>query len=142
MIKVDINHFVRAAREIGHSGDNDTLPYDLDAGFVKDKANNLASLCLDLFKSIETGKAGKPVNFMNGLTIAAERLLAPSGPHGFRITTRIHSFWNLYLNGLGLATQRQMKATGAIGRTPIALRPKVPAFWIAAGHGAHTRLRP
>jgi len=40
---------------------------------------------------------------MNGLTIAAERLLVPSGPHGFRITTKIHPFWNLYLNGLGLA---------------------------------------
>ncbi|WP_060609282.1 RNA-directed DNA polymerase [Aureimonas altamirensis] len=103
MIKIDINHFVRAALEIGHSGDNDTLPYDLDAGFVKEKAENLATLCFDLFQSIETGKVGKAVNFMNGLAIASERLLVPSGPHGFRITTKIHPFWNLYLNGLGLA---------------------------------------
>lgn len=103
MIKVDINHFVRAALEIGHSGDNDTLPYDLDAGFVKERADDLAALCLDLFQNIETGKVGKAVNFMNGLAIAAERLLVPSGPHGFRITTKIHPFWNLYLNGLGLA---------------------------------------
>jgi hypothetical protein len=103
MIKVDLNHFVRAALEIGHSGDNDTLPYDLDSGFVKEKAHDLAALCLDLFQNIETGKVGKAVNFMNGLAIAAERLLVPSGPHGFRITTKIHPFWNLYLNGLGLA---------------------------------------
>lgn len=40
---------------------------------------------------------------MNGLNIGSERLLVPSGPHGFRITTKIHPFWNLYLNGLGLA---------------------------------------
>lgn len=103
MIKVDISHFERAALEIGHSGENDTLPYDLDSAFVKEKATDLAALCLDLFQSIETGKAGKAVNFMNGLAIASERLLVPSGPHGFRITTKIHPFWNLYLNGLGLA---------------------------------------
>ena len=40
---------------------------------------------------------------MNELTVGSERLLVPSGSHGFRITTKIHPFWNLYLNGLGLA---------------------------------------
>lgn len=102
-MKVDINHFMRAAAEIGHSGENDTLPYDLDAAFVKEAATELATLCLDLFQNIETGKVGKAAPFMNGLTISAERLLVPSGPHGFRITTKIHPFWNLYVNGLGLA---------------------------------------
>ncbi len=103
MIKVEKDHFLRAALEIGHSGDNDTLPYDLDAGFIKEKATDLAVLCLNLFQAVETGTVGKQANFMNGLSIAAERLLVPSGPHGFRITTKIHPFWNLYLNGLGLA---------------------------------------
>lgn len=103
MINVEKDHFLRAALEIGHSGDNDTLPYDLDAAFVKEKATDLAALCISVFQSIETGFFGKPVSFMNGLSIAAERLLVPSGPHGFRITTKIHPFWNLYLNGLGLA---------------------------------------
>lgn len=103
LINVSIHHFARAAREIGHSGDNDTLPYDLDASFTKENADNLAALCLDLFQNIERGKVGNAVKFMNGLTISAERLLVPSGPHGFRITTKIHPFWNLYLNGLGLA---------------------------------------
>lgn len=103
MIKVEIDHFLRAAFEIGNNGDNDTLPYDLDSAFVKDKANDLAALCLALFQGVETGAVGKPANFMNGLAIGSERLLVPSGPHGFRITTKIHPFWNLYLNGLGLA---------------------------------------
>lgn len=103
MIKVERDHFLRAALEIGHSGDNDTLPYDLDAAFIKDKATELAALCLALFQGVETGAVGKSVNFMNGLAIGSERLLVPSGPHGFRITTKIHPFWNLYLNGLGLA---------------------------------------
>ncbi len=103
MIKVEKDHFFRAALEIGYSGDNDTLPYDLEAGFIKDKAVDLAALCLALFQAVETGAIGKPATFMNGLAIVAERLLAPSGPHGFRITTKIHPFWNLYLNGLGLA---------------------------------------
>lgn len=103
MVKVEKNHFVRAALEIGHSGDNDTLPYDLDAGFIKDKAADLAALCMNLFQRVEVGAVGKPAAFMNGLVILAERLLVPSGPHGFRITTKIHPFWNLYLNGVGLA---------------------------------------
>ncbi|WP_421760659.1 RNA-directed DNA polymerase [Devosia sp.] len=103
MFKVEKEHFLRAAIEIGHSGDNDTLPYDLEAAFIKDKAADLAALCMHLFQSVDSGAFGKPASFMNGLAIAAERLLVPSGPHGFRFTTKIHSFWNLYLNGLGLA---------------------------------------
>ena len=103
MIEIKKDHFFRAALEIGHSGDNDTLPYDPDVSFIKDRAADLADLCLNLFQRIENGACGKAVNFMNGLSIVAERLLVPSGPHGFRITTKIHPFWNLYLNGLGLA---------------------------------------
>lgn len=41
--------------------------------------------------------------FVNGLTVGSERLLVPTGAHGFRITTKINAFWNLYLNGLGFA---------------------------------------
>jgi hypothetical protein len=103
MIKVEMDHFLRAALEIGSSGDNDTLPYDIDAAFVKDKASDLAALCLTLFQGVESGAFGKPRKFMDGLTVGSERLLVPSGSHGFRITTKIHPFWNLYLNGLGLA---------------------------------------
>ncbi len=80
MVKVEKGHFFRAALEIGHSGDNDALPYDLEAGFIKDKATDLAGLCLTLFQGVETGAFGKPATFMNRLAIVAERLLAPSGP--------------------------------------------------------------
>ena len=103
MIKVDKNHFLRAALEIGQSGEIDTLPYDIDAAFIKEKSDDLADICITLFSAIESGKKGRPKDFMNGLTIIFERLLVPSGSHGFRITAKIHPFWNLYLNGLGLA---------------------------------------
>ncbi len=89
--------------EIGQNGENDTLPYDIDASFIRDKAEDLATICFQLFQSIEAKPEKDAVSFMNGITIGSERLLAPSGSHGFRITTKIHPFWNLYLNGLGLA---------------------------------------
>jgi hypothetical protein len=95
-------HFLQAAQEIGQSGENDTLPYDIDAAFIKDKSEDLSEICFRLFQSIEE-RSTKAFEFLNGLTIGSERLLAPSGPHGFRITTKIHPFWNLYLNGLGLS---------------------------------------
>jgi Reverse transcriptase (RNA-dependent DNA polymerase) len=103
MIKVDRAHFFRAAKEIGQSGENDTLPYDIDASFLRDKAEEFSHICFDLFKSVKDKSSENQVKFMNGLTIVSERLLVPSGSHGFRITAKIHSFWNLYLNGLGLA---------------------------------------
>jgi hypothetical protein len=103
MIKVEESHFLRAALEIGQSGENDTLPYDIDAAFIKEKSEYLADICINLFREIESDKLKKPAHFMNGLPIASERLLVPSGSHGFRITAKIHPFWNLYLNGLGLA---------------------------------------
>ncbi|XKM42490.1 RNA-directed DNA polymerase [Rhizobium ruizarguesonis] len=89
--------------EIGQSGENDTLPYDIDAAFIKDKSEDLAQICFDLFQVVDKKSVKEAAAFVNGLTIGAERLLVPSGSHGFRITTKIHPFWNLYLNGLGLA---------------------------------------
>ncbi len=35
--------------------------------------------------------------------IPSERLIAPSGPAGFRVVTKIHPFWNIYLNGLAIS---------------------------------------
>ncbi|MEQ9518638.1 MAG: RNA-directed DNA polymerase [Parvibaculum sp.] len=102
-MQVTRDHFLRAALEIGQSGENDTLPYDIDAGFVRDKADDLSDICYRLFQQIDARTPKKAAAYVNGLTIGAERLLAPSGSHGFRITTRIHPFWNLYLNGLGVA---------------------------------------
>lgn len=103
MISVELEHFRRAALEIGQSGENDTLPYDIDAGFIRDKAENLAEICFQIFERIDGMPTKDAASFVNELTIGSERLLVPAGSHGFRITTKIHPFWNLYLNGLGFA---------------------------------------
>lgn len=102
-MEVKREHFVQAALEIGKSGDNDTLPYDIDSSFVRDKAEDLAQICFDLFTVLDNQSFKDAKNFINELTIGSERLLVPSGSHGFRITTKLHPFWNLYLNGIGLA---------------------------------------
>lgn len=103
MLEVNREHFLKAAKEIGQSGENDTLPYDIDAGFIRDKSDDLSQICFQLFQSIDAMSIKNAAAFMNKITVGSERLLAPSGSHGFRITTKIHPFWNLYLNGLGLA---------------------------------------
>lgn len=89
--------------EIGQSGENDTLPYDIDAGFFREKADELSAICFDLFQNIDARNQKNAVGYVNELTITSERLLAPSGSNGFRITTKIQPFWNLYLNGIGIA---------------------------------------
>ena len=101
--KVTLTHFLRAAAEIGQAGENDTLPYDVDAKFIKEKGAELSDLCFRFFQAVERKPEREVASFMNGITVPSERLLAPTGSHGFRITTKIHPFWNLYLNGLGLA---------------------------------------
>jgi len=103
MFSVNQGHFQRAACEIGQSGENDTLPYDIDARFVSDQSEELSSICFTLFKKIEARTPRNAHSFVNELTIGSERLLVPAGTHGFRITTKINPFWNLYLNGLGFA---------------------------------------
>ncbi|WP_299680562.1 RNA-directed DNA polymerase [uncultured Roseobacter sp.] len=103
MLNVEKDHFRRAALEIGQSGENDTLPYDIEAGFIRDKADDLAEICIRLFENVNARPACNARAFMNKLTVGAERLLVPAGSYGFRITTKIHPFWNLYLNGLGFA---------------------------------------
>ncbi|TGV73246.1 reverse transcriptase, partial [Mesorhizobium sp. M00.F.Ca.ET.158.01.1.1] len=87
----------------GESGENDTLPYDIDASFIRDRSPELSKICFELFKNINNKSVKQAAAFMSEITVGAERLLAPSGSRGFRITTKIHPFWNLYLNGLGLA---------------------------------------
>ncbi|MEQ9348419.1 MAG: RNA-directed DNA polymerase [Thalassospira sp.] len=102
-MQVTRDHFKRAAMEIGQGGENDTLPYDFDASFVRDQSDHLSKICYDLFKKIDAFNDKNAAAFVNELSIGSERLLVPSGSHGFRITTKIDPFWNLYLNGLGLA---------------------------------------
>lgn len=103
MLVVEQDHFRKAAVEIGRSGENDTLPYDIDASFIRDKAEELSDICFRLFQDIEARTPKNAARFVNRLTIGSERLLVPASAHGFRITTKIGPFWNLYLNGLGFA---------------------------------------
>lgn len=102
MPSIKLDHFRQAALEIGQNGDNDTLPYDIDAQFLRENAGPLAEICVNLFNMIDEKTPKKAAEFINELTIGSERLLVPTGPYGFRITTKLHPFWNLYLNGLGL----------------------------------------
>lgn len=91
------NHFLRAAKNIGRYGDNDTLPYDIDTRFIKDNAEELAELASKIFSKIVNSKGTKiPPDIFH------ERLVTPSGSSGFRVTTKIDPFWNIYLNGLSL----------------------------------------
>jgi hypothetical protein len=103
MLNIQREHFRRAALEIGQSGENDTLPYDIDASFIREKSDELSQICIQLFDKVNSLSVKDAAGLMNELTVGAERLLVPAGSHGFRITTRIHPFWNLYLNGLGFA---------------------------------------
>lgn len=129
MINVHIGHFTRAALEIGQFGENDTLPYDVDAAFIKDKATDLAHIAFDLFQTID----GMPVNdakgFVSGLIVGAERLLVPSGSQGFRITTKIHPFWNMYLNGIGLAIAEENEGNRSSRAHSYRLGRDSPAFF-------------
>ena len=90
--KITQDHFHRAALEIGHSGENDTLPYDVDAQFVKENAGSLAGICFDFFASVEARPKKQALEFLSGLNVGSERLLTATGSHGFRITTKIHPF--------------------------------------------------
>ena len=110
MLTIERDHFRKAAIEIGHSGENDTLPYDIDASFIRDKADELSQICMRLFEHIDSMSSSDAAKFVNELTIGSERILVPAGSHGFRITTKIHPFWNLYLNGLGFAIAGENEA--------------------------------
>jgi len=135
-LQVTRDHFFRAALEIGKSGENDTLPYDIDAGFVRDKAEDLAGICLNLFTQIQARNLDNVAGYVNELTIVSERLLAPSGSNGFRITTRIQPFWNLYLNGLGIAIAEVHEPKRSDRAHSYRLGGEAHAFLIDQGLGA------
>ena len=108
MRDVTLDHFKRATADIGACGDNDTLPFDIDVRFINEKQEALAELAYAYFEYLDDlpKKEVKPKNVrdtINSLEVFSERLLVPTGAAGFRITTKIHPFWNIYLNGLGIA---------------------------------------
>ncbi len=108
MSDVTLDHFKRATADIGANGDNDTLPFDIDVRFINENQERLAELAYRYFEYLDglPKKDTKPLNVrdtINSLDVFSERLLVPTGAAGFRITTKIHPLWNIYLNGLGVA---------------------------------------
>lgn len=103
MAKPAFEHFKRAALEVAKHGDNDTLPFDMDVRFCGDKAQELATVAHGFYSELEALELDKCRERMNALKVYTERLIAPSGPAGFRVVTKIHPFWNVFLNGLAIA---------------------------------------
>jgi len=100
-MSLSIEHFRRAAKEMATHGDNDTLPFDVDTSFVNDKVEELSQIAMDFYRSISNDSSAA-IKKIKSLDIFSEKLITPAGSNGFRITTKIHCFWNLYLNGLTL----------------------------------------
>jgi len=104
LLKPELRHFERAAREVGKNGDNDTLPFDIDVRFCGDEVEALASIAYGFYSELRDSQSVKENHErIAALNVHSERLLAPSGPTGFRVVTKIHLFWNIYLNGLAIA---------------------------------------
>lgn len=103
MTSVTIDHFRRAIDDIGANGDNDMLPFDIDTSFISSSKEALASIAFGLFERLEKDGKTNAKNILNSTQIFNERLLSPTGASGFRISTKIHPFWNIYLNGLAVA---------------------------------------
>lgn len=103
MGSVTLEHFKRAAADIGANGDNDTLPFDVDVRFVKERQDELAGIAFRYFEHLSRLDKKSARHAVNALEVFSERLLVPTGASGFRITTKIHPFWNIYMNGLAVA---------------------------------------
>jgi Reverse transcriptase (RNA-dependent DNA polymerase) len=103
MADVSLDHFKRATTDIGANGDNDTLPFDIDVRFVKDRQESLAEIAFRYFERVSALGKVEARKAVNSLEVFSERLLVPTGAAGFRITTKIHPFWNIYMNGIGVA---------------------------------------
>uniref|UniRef100_UPI0011CDA8DA RNA-directed DNA polymerase n=1 Tax=Pseudomonas chlororaphis TaxID=587753 RepID=UPI0011CDA8DA len=96
-------HFSRAIDDIAAHGDNDTLPFDVDSRFIAASKESLIKIALKFSSSIESGGKDYALKKFNELPFFSERLLTPAGSAGFRTTTKIHPFWNIYFNALGVA---------------------------------------
>lgn len=98
-----LRHFQRAVADIAAHGDNDTLPFDIDNRFIAENQGSLSELAYTFFQSLEQGGKKAALTRLSEIQVFSERLLVPTGAAGFRITTKIHPFWNIYFNGLGVA---------------------------------------
>lgn len=103
MAEVTLQHFLRAAADIGAHGDNDTLPFDVDTNFVSARQNELAQAAFCFSEELRKDSEANNKKKITALTIFSERLLVATGASGFRVTTKLHPFWSIYFNGLGVA---------------------------------------
>lgn len=101
--EVKLDHFIRASADISAHGDNDTLPFDIDTQFISHKQVELARVAFAFFEQLQRDSEINSKRKIDELSVFSERLLAPTGPTGFRVVTKIHPFWNIYYNGLGIA---------------------------------------
>jgi hypothetical protein len=109
---VTLEHFRRAISDISENGDNDTLPFDVDNRFITENQDELAKIAFKFNEGLEKGSKKAARNLIDELPIFSERLLVPTGTVGFRITTKIHPFWNLYFNGLGVSIAEALEPNG------------------------------
>ena len=96
-------HCRRAIQDIAAYGDNDVLPFDIDNRFFKDAIDELETLLSTFASQMENKDTEDAARTIKNVSLFSERLLAPAGYSGFRITTKIHPFWNAYLNALAIA---------------------------------------
>ncbi len=101
MTDVTLAHFDRALDDIIEHGDNDTLPFDVDNRFIRATRGDIAKQAFRFSLQLEKQTKKGAKNDIEALSVMSERLLVPTGAAGFRITTKIHPFWNVYFNGLG-----------------------------------------
>ena len=103
MPEVTLEHFLRAAADIAAHGDNDTQPFDVDTNFVSAKQTELAGAAFGFCEQLRKDSESNSKHKITALTVFSERLLVATGASGFRVTTKIHPFWSIYFNGLGVA---------------------------------------
>jgi hypothetical protein len=109
MVDITLDHFKRAISDISANGDNDTLPFDVDNRFITENQEGLADVAFRLSQELEKGSKKSARNLIDELPIFSERLLVPTGTAGFRVTTKIHPFWNIYFNALGVAVAQALE---------------------------------
>lgn len=102
-------HFGRAIDDIAAHGGNDTLPFDVDSRFLAESKAELVGIALHYATQLEQNGPEFALAKIESLSFFSERLLAPAGPTGFRVTTKIHPFWNFYFNALGIAIAERLE---------------------------------